>query len=107
MNEIHFDFEAFLALASGITFVLWLLSIYFKKLNAKQNFGIRATENVGSFFPVLLFVLVIRTFVFEPFRIPSSSMMPTLLTGDFIYVNKFSYGLKLPVLHDYNTIKFI
>ncbi len=100
MNEIHFDFEAFLALASGITFVLWLLSIYFKKLNAKQNFGVRATENVGSFFPVLLFVLVIRTFVFEPFRIPSSSMMPTLLTGDFIYVNKFSYGLKLPVLHD-------
>ncbi|MFK8011022.1 MAG: signal peptidase I [Marinicellaceae bacterium] len=100
MNEIHFDFEAFLTLASAITAVLWGLSIYFRKSKAKENFGVRATESIGSFFPVLLFVLVIRTFVFEPFRIPSSSMMPTLLTGDFIYVNKFSYGFKLPVLHD-------
>jgi signal peptidase I len=51
-----------------------------------------------SFFPVLLFVLVIRSFVFEPFRIPSGSMMPTLLQGDYIFVKKFSYGLRLPVL---------
>lgn len=51
-----------------------------------------------SFFPVLLFVLVVRSFIFEPFRIPSGSMMPTLLQGDFIFVSKFSYGLRLPVL---------
>ena len=51
-----------------------------------------------SFFPVLLFVLIVRSFVFEPFRIPSGSMMPTLLQGDFIFVSKFSYGLRLPVL---------
>ena len=100
MNEIHFDFEAFLTIASAITGILWLLSIYFRKAHAKETFSVRATEQVGSFFPVLVFVLVIRTFVFEPFRIPSSSMMPTLLTGDFIYVNKFAYGLKVPVLHD-------
>jgi signal peptidase I len=50
-----------------------------------------------SFFPVALVVLVLRSFVFEPFRIPSDSMMPTLEDGDFILVNKFSYGLRLPV----------
>lgn len=100
MNEIHFDFEAFLTLASLITGVLWLIALYLRKKDSKHSFAGNVIEQIGSFFPVLIFVLVIRTFVFEPFRIPSSSMMPTLLTGDFIYVNKFSYGLKLPVLHD-------
>ena len=55
-------------------------------------------EYSRSFFPVLIFVLVIRSFVFEPFRIPSGSMKPTLTDGDFIFVRKFSYGLRLPVL---------
>jgi len=55
-------------------------------------------EYSRSFFPVLLFVLVIRSFVFEPFRIPSGSMMPTLLQGDYIFVKKFAYGLRLPVI---------
>ena len=50
-------------------------------------------------FPVLLLVLVFRGFIFEPFRVPSNSMMPTLLTGDFILVNKFDYGLRLPLLN--------
>ncbi len=52
-------------------------------------------EYSRSFFPVLLFVLIIRSFIFEPFRIPSGSMMPTLLEGDFIFVQKFAYGLRL------------
>ncbi len=56
-----------------------------------------AVEYARSFFPVILLVLVIRSFIFEPFRIPSDSMMPTLYDGDFIFVSKYAYGLRLPV----------
>ena len=52
-----------------------------------------------SFFPVLALVLVLRSFVFEPFKIPSASMLPTLYEGDFIFVSKFSYGVRLPLIH--------
>ena len=52
-----------------------------------------------SFFPVLLLVFLLRGFVAEPFRIPSGSMLPTLEIGDFILVNKFNYGLRLPITH--------
>ena len=51
-----------------------------------------------SMFPVLAFVLVLRSFIVEPFQIPSGSMIPTLKIGDFILVNKFSYGLRLPII---------
>ena len=56
-----------------------------------------AVEYAKSFFPVLAFVLVLRSFLYEPFQIPSSSMVPTLQVGDYILVNKFNYGLRLPV----------
>jgi signal peptidase I len=53
----------------------------------------------AGLFPVIAAVFVLRSFLFEPFKIPSGSMMPTLMVGDLILVNKFTYGLRLPVLH--------
>ena len=69
-----------------------------KDLNTIREPG--TVDYARSFFPVALVVLVLRSFIFEPFRIPSDSMMPTLLDGDFIIVNKYAYGLRLPVINE-------
>lgn len=58
----------------------------------------KIVEYARSFFPIFLIVLILRSFIAEPFRIPSGSMMPTLLIGDFILVNKFGYGIRLPIV---------
>ena len=70
-----------------------------------MNKSIRADEDsligfFASLAPVLFFVLVLRSFIAEPFQIPSKSMVPTLKVGDYILVNKWIYGLRLPVLHN-------
>ncbi|MEJ2572307.1 MAG: signal peptidase I [Gammaproteobacteria bacterium] len=57
-------------------------------------------EYARSFFPVILAVFCLRSFLVEPFRIPSGSMIPTLWTGDFILVNKFAYGIRLPIINE-------
>ncbi|MDQ5918011.1 MAG: signal peptidase [Pseudomonadota bacterium] len=56
-------------------------------------------EYGSGFFPVILIVFVLRSFIVEPFKIPSGSMIPTLLVGDFILVNKYTYGIRLPVIN--------
>jgi signal peptidase I len=56
-------------------------------------------EYSGSFFPVIALVFVLRSFLWEPFKIPSSSMVPTLLVGDLILVNKYAYGIRLPIIN--------
>ena len=75
---------------------------YAKRVDESGSGGNRALDTLieysSSFFPVLLFVLVVRSFIFEPFRIPSGSMMPTLFQGDFIFVKKYAYGLRWPVI---------
>jgi len=100
---VHFDFEFLLLILTAVTGVLWLADVFLlarlrqQPATSKIKKEPLVIEYSRAFFPVLIAVLVLRAFLFEPFRIPSGSMMPTLLVGDFILVNKFTYGLRLPV----------
>lgn len=91
-----------LVILTAFSGVVVLFNRLYYQAKADNGSGNAATDIVveysRSFFPVLLFVLVVRSFVFEPFRIPSGSMMPTLIDGDYIFVKKYSYGLRLPVI---------
>ena len=99
------DFSLILVVALFLTGIIWALDAWLWK--PKRPLGVNGepapepivVEYARSFFPVILIVLLIRSFLVEPFRIPSGSMMPTLLNGDFIFVSKFSYGLRLPVIN--------
>jgi len=111
-----FDFSFYLFVAVVITGTIWLIDKWF--LAPKRNEVVRSSTQIHrgvevsrkgkepviveyskSFFPVLLIVFLLRGFVVEPFRIPSGSMLPSLYIGDFILVNKFSYGIKIPVIN--------
>ncbi len=95
------NFALFLVVATVLCGMVWALDAWLwaprrRARAAKEPVWV---EYARSLFPVFLIVLLLRSFLMEPFRIPSNSMMPTLLTGDFILVNKYSYGLRLPVLN--------
>jgi signal peptidase I len=105
---MNIDFALVLVVLTSFTGVVWLID----KLLFRQRRMDRSVQKTTelprepviveysrSLFPVLLIVLLFRSFLFEPFKIPSGSMIPTLLIGDFIVVNKFSYGVRLPVLN--------
>ncbi len=107
---MNIDFALLLVLLTFISGAIWAIdAIWFAKrrkipLTTDDNTEQEPSEPLWveyarSFFPVFLVVLILRSFIAEPFRIPSGSMMPTLLIGDFILVNKYDYGIRLPVLN--------
>lgn len=116
---MSFDFPTFLVAATFLTGLAWAVDSLIwapgrkRRANSLLEQGLSSdseevaktlreatwVEYCKSFFPVILIVLLLRSFLVEPFRIPSGSMMPTLLVGDFILVNKYAYGLRLPVVN--------
>jgi signal peptidase I len=94
-------FALFMIVILLVTGGIWLLDI----LVLRKNRAAGADEPIlveyaKSFFPVILVVFLVRSFIVEPFKIPSGSMMPTLLAGDYILVNKYTYGLRVPILNN-------
>ena len=102
LSDFHFDFAValtVLALVTGIGWALdrWWLAPARVQRGADPEKGGPFIDFCNFAFPVIFVVLILRSFLFEPFRIPSGSMIPTLLVGDFILVNKFAYGIRTPV----------
>jgi signal peptidase I len=98
---VDFALVLFIALAVTGFFVAWDRFIRRPRLERQGRSEARdpiLIEYSRAFFPVILIVFVLRSFVVEPFRIPSGSMLPTLHVGDFILVNKFVYGIRLPIV---------
>ena len=94
------NFALILFIALAITGGIWLLdALVLKRNREKGENEPLLVEYAKSFFPVILVVFTLRSFLVEPFKIPSGSMMPTLLIGDFILVNKYTYGIRLPVIN--------
>ncbi len=95
------NFPLILMIATTATGLVALIDlIWLKKRRADGDEEPMLVEQSKSFFPVLAFVFVLRSFIAEPFQIPSASMEPGLIEGDFILVSKFSYGLRMPVFRN-------
>lgn len=100
IDSLGLNFALILFLLVLITGAIWALDHYV--LQKRRAAGVPEPwwiEYPKSFFPVILIVFLLRSFLVEPFKIPSGSMLPTLLIGDFILVNKFTYGIRVPVVN--------
>ena len=98
---MSWNFSLILFVALVITGLVWTLDrLVLRKKRDKDAKSPWWVEYGASFFPVILFVFVLRSFIVEPFRIPSGSMLPTLQAGDLILVNKYTYGIRLPIIHN-------
>lgn len=93
------NLEGVLLIGTLISGLLWLSGKWRDKSTQKSKQLPLYADFAKSFFQVFVFVFIVRSFIIEPFRIPSGSMLPTLEIGDFIVVKKYSYGLRLPLLH--------
>lgn len=92
-------FSEILLTLTVATGAIWAVdALFFSAKREKTKGEPWWVEYAKSFFPILLIVFILRSFLAEPFRIPSGSMRPTLLEGDLIVVNKYDYGLRLPIL---------
>lgn len=99
---MNFNFELILFYTVVISGAIALFDSIFlapKRRKAKDKKLPPIVDYARSFFPILLLVFSVRSFAYEPFRIPSGSLKPTLQIGDFVLVNKFDYGIRLPVTH--------
>lgn len=98
---MNINFPLILVTLTFITGLVYLVDVlFFAKRRKQQNKKMPWWAEYGrSFFPILLLVLIIRSFIVTPFRVPSGSMEPTILPNDFVAVNQFAYGLRLPVLN--------
>lgn len=92
---MNVNFENILTYLTLVTGALYAVHFFM----ARKEQAPQWLQTLASFFPIFLFVLVFRSFLIEPFRIPSGSLEPTLQVGDFVLVNKFTYGIRLPMLH--------